>query len=59
MHKHVMDAFGPGVALAYVLNNIIPVVQPIVIFLTACAGLTWYGVRFYYWFRYKKNIDDL
>jgi len=57
MLKHVADASGPGIALAYFLNQVIPVVQPIVIFLTAIAGLAWYGVRFYYWFKYKKPID--
>lgn len=58
MLKHVADASGPGVLLAYLVNQVIPTVQPIVIFLTALAGLTWYGIRFYYWFRYKRNIDD-
>lgn len=58
MLKQVADASGPSVLLAYFINQIIPVVQPIVIFLTAIAGLTWYGIRFYYWFKYHKDIDN-
>lgn len=57
MLKHVADASGPGIALIWFINHVIPVVQPIVIFLTAIAGLAWYGVRFYNWFKNNKVID--
>jgi hypothetical protein len=57
MLKQVADASGPVVVLTYFINNVIPVVQPIIIFATACAGLAWYAVRFYAWFKYDKDID--
>jgi hypothetical protein len=45
-----MDASGPGVAIAYFINQLIPVVQPILIFIGVAASLVWYGIRFYEYF---------
>jgi len=59
MHKSLMDASGPGVVLLYFINEVIPVVQPILIFLGVIASLTWYGIRFYDRYKYGPSTDDI
>jgi hypothetical protein len=54
-----MDASGPGVVLLYFINEVIPVVQPILIFLGVIASLTWYGIRFYDRYKYGPSTDDI
>lgn len=58
MLKHIADASGPGIVFAYFLNHVIPVVQPVVIFLGAIAALVWYGIRFYDRIKYGPDMTE-
>jgi hypothetical protein len=57
MSKHLADASGPVVAFTYFINNIIPVVQPVLIFIGVVASLVWYGIRFYDRYKYGPDND--
>jgi hypothetical protein len=58
LFKHIMDASGPGIVLAYFINQIIPAVQPIVIFLGAIAALAWYAIRFHDRIKYGPDFNE-
>lgn len=57
MGKHLADASGPTVAIAYFINHIIPTVQPLLIFVGIVASLVWYGIRFYDRYKYGSDSD--
>lgn len=56
MHKHLLDASGPGVVAAYLANRFLEVTTPTLVWLGAAAALVWYGIRFYEYFK-NGRID--
>jgi hypothetical protein len=57
MIKHVADASGPAVIIAWIVDKFIPVASPIVLFTVGLAGLAWYGIRFYEYFKNGRLGD--
>lgn len=55
--KHLADASGPALFVAWVINQFIPVASPIIIFVGAVAGLGWYCIRYYEYFRNGRLGD--
>lgn len=57
MLKHAADASGPTVLLIWLVNHVIPIASPILIFVGAVMGIGWYGIRFYEYFKNGRFND--
>lgn len=57
MLKQAADASGPAVLIAWLVNQVVPVASPVIIFIGAVMGVVWYGIRFFEYFKHGRLGD--